>query len=964
MSIRLLCLVLLTAVSRLAGAQDKPIIHPADPIGLVQFTLPNGLTVYLTENHDTPQVFGAVVVKTGGKNDPSDATGMAHYLEHMLFKGTTTLGTTDYEKEKEWLDEINRLYDELGKTTDAAARKEIQKKINEASVKAAEYAIPNEMDRMISEIGGDNVNAFTSNDITCYYNSFPANQIEKWLDIYSHRFQNPVFRLFQSELETVYEEKNRSMDNPLSYLLERYMKHFYKVHPYGQQSILGETEHLKNPSLLKMYEYFNTHYVANNMALIISGDFDAYKVGEIIREKFSSWRSAPVPAFPEYKEAEFKGREIIKLRATPIKAGAIGFRIPAAGHPDIPALEVIAALLSNEEGSGLLDQLGTEGKLMTAGLVPHIENDYGAGIIYFVPKLLGQSLPKAERIVRRELEKIRSGNFEDKMLEAAKASLTKNFQRNWESNQDRVMAIGTCFSEGRSWSDFLRYEEQVKKITHDDIIRVATLYLGENSLVLYSRTGFPKKEKLEKPGFEPVLPKNETHSAYYESWKSIPSTAPKPHYVNFQKDITEISLATGVTLQRIENPFNQIFSVKIRYGTGKFYNPLLKILPAYVDISGSETLSATELKRSLYEVGCSISMYTSDHELVVALEGLDANLGEALRIVNEYFTHLRADDSKIKKIYQDKKGELKLSKSMPGFMAQVLLNYAIFGSNSPWLTDLSLKEIKKVKAVDLKAALENARNHETLIQYAGTLEEDALRKAFGNYTFSSAPLPKKERVLRKKEISSEPLVLLLDDKKAVQTQLYFVSEGGALKLEDIPVINAFNKYFGGDMSSLVFQEIREFRSLAYSTYANYSKAARPGERNVFLGYIGCQSDKTPEALEAMWTLIRQMPEKPERWTAVQSSLTENAQSERPGFRELAEIVENWKYIGYREDPNAELAAAYPQMSFQDIVRFYKSEVADNPFTLVVVGNTKSFGRQTLEKYGRIVEVKGKDLLKE
>lgn len=279
-------------VINIALAQNKLTTFPNDPIHVIQFKLDNGLTVYLTENHDLPQVFGAVVVKTGGKKDPADNTGMAHYLEHMLFKGTTDLGTINYEKEKVLLDQINVLYDELGKTSDPKERGVIQQKINQVSVEAAAYSIPNEMDRMISEIGGENVNAFTTEEMTAYFNSFPSNQMERWLDIYAHRFEEPVFRLFQSELETVYEEKNISMDDPFNAVFEKFMKSFYKNHPYGQQTVIGKTEHLKNPSLTAMYDYYNKWYVANNMALVLSGDFNSQEIIPIVKEKFGKWRSA------------------------------------------------------------------------------------------------------------------------------------------------------------------------------------------------------------------------------------------------------------------------------------------------------------------------------------------------------------------------------------------------------------------------------------------------------------------------------------------------------------------------------------------------------------------------------------------------------------------------------------------------------------------------------------------------
>ena len=260
------------------------IAQTGGPLTVKQYKLDNGLTVILNEDHSKPQIFGAVVVKAGSKNDPHDATGIAHYFEHIMFKGTDQIGTLNYPAEKVFLDSIVMMYDQLYLTKEEKARHEIQMKINQLSLKASEFAIPNEVDVLLRDIGSSGLNAYTSLEQTVYHNSFPSNQIGKWMDIYSERFRNPVFRLFQSELETVYEEKNMYADNPMSMMFENLLKTFYKKHPYGQQTTIGTIEHLKNPRLSKMMEYFNTYYVANNMALVLCGDFDTEKVIPLIQE--------------------------------------------------------------------------------------------------------------------------------------------------------------------------------------------------------------------------------------------------------------------------------------------------------------------------------------------------------------------------------------------------------------------------------------------------------------------------------------------------------------------------------------------------------------------------------------------------------------------------------------------------------------------------------------------------------
>ncbi|MBQ1701154.1 MAG: insulinase family protein, partial [Prevotella sp.] len=211
-----------------------------------ELKLSNGMTVMLNEDHSQPQVFGAVVVKAGGKDSPN--TGIAHYFEHIMFKGTDRIGTVDYAKEKVWLDSISIKYDELSQTKDEKRRLDIQKKINQLSKQAAQYAIPNEFNRLISLYGGSNLNAYTSFDETVFHNSFSPQYMEQWCLLNSERLLTPAFRLFQGELETVYEEKNRAADNFLRGVLQDALEHLFKGRPYAYP-IIGSTENLKNPQL-------------------------------------------------------------------------------------------------------------------------------------------------------------------------------------------------------------------------------------------------------------------------------------------------------------------------------------------------------------------------------------------------------------------------------------------------------------------------------------------------------------------------------------------------------------------------------------------------------------------------------------------------------------------------------------------------------------------------------------------
>lgn len=950
--------------SSIALSQSEliPVVYKNDPIKVKCYTLENGLQVFLTENHDSPNVFGAVAVKAGGKTDPSYATGMAHYLEHMLFKGTTTLGTTDFEKEKWHLDSINVLYEELAKTKDETKRKSIQKKINEVSVRAAQYAIPNEMDRMLSEIGGEDVNAFTSLEMTVYHNSFPASQMERWLDIYAHRFQNPVFRLFQSELETVYEEKNIGMDDPMESLFEKFMENFYKVHPYGQQTIIGTTEHLKNPSLKTMYEYFEKYYVPNNMALVISGDFDSETTIKWIEEKFGKWKTKRIDKFTDYKEKDFNGKEKVRVRYTPVKVGALGYRSPANTNLDYLAVEVISNMLSNGNG-GFVDELADQGKIMAAGLYYEPMNDYGHAVLYFIPKIIGQSLKKAEKLVYAQIQKIQNGDFTEEYLQAVKNNIVMDWERMKEYNEDRALEIATAFASNKDWGAYLVERNSLNNITREQIVQAAKKYFGENCLSMHSKMGFSKKDKLPKPDFQPVKPKEGVHSSFYDEWKNIPQEEKATRFVDFNKDITEKEIAPGVKLSVSHNPFNSIFSLNMKFGTGKFYDKNLKILPYYLNIADSY-VSSSEFKRELYALGCTVNFSVNDYQFSISLDGLEENLEPALNKVYQFISKLKTDDAKIKKIVSDLNAEQKLNNRSPQWKAQVLNAFVNFKENSFYLTELSVSEISKIKASAVIQSMKEAMTYQVKLTFTGEKSiNETEQTILSGFKFESGLKKPQERVFRKRNLPAENTIYILNDKKARQSQVNFFIDGKPFELSQLPVVYTFNKYFGGDMSSLVFQEIRELRSLAYSTFGTYQTAYLPGNNNHFNAYVGCQADKTNDAIEAMFDLIHKMPEKNDRMDGIRSSMVEEAKASRPGFRNLANVIEAWKERGFTKDANQTLMEEYEKMTFDKILDFYKNEIQNKTTVITIVGDKSKFDLKELKKYGNIVEVKQEQLTK-
>ena len=292
---KLIKLIALVAISVAALSSCGPKYETVknDPQDTKIYTLDNGLKVFMSVNKETPRIQTYIAVKVGSKNDPSETTGLAHYFEHLMFKGTEKFGTSDYAAEKPLLDEIEALFEQYRMTVDEASRQAIYHRIDSISYEASKIAIPNEYDKLMSLIGAKGTNAWTSSDETVYTEDIPSNQIDNWARIQADRFRNNVIRGFHTELETIYEEKNMSLTQDSRKMYEALLTALYPNHPYGKQTTLGTQEHLKNPSITNVKKYHDTYYVPNNIAICVSGDFDPDEMVAAIEKYFGDWEPNP-----------------------------------------------------------------------------------------------------------------------------------------------------------------------------------------------------------------------------------------------------------------------------------------------------------------------------------------------------------------------------------------------------------------------------------------------------------------------------------------------------------------------------------------------------------------------------------------------------------------------------------------------------------------------------------------------
>lgn len=934
----------------------------AQNINVRQFKLDNGLTIVLNEDHSRTEVLGMVMVKAGAKNDPHDATGMAHYQEHMLFKGTTELGTSDWDKEKPHIDRIIKLYDKLGLTKDSNERLKIQKEINKESIAAGKYTILNETSFLVNKMGGTNLNAGTGWDQTVYYNSFPPNQINKWIELYSHRFINPVFRAFQAELETVYEEKNMYQDNFITNLLEAFNKNFYKKHPYGQQTIIGTTEHLKNPSLSKMYEFYNTYYVANNMAVILVGDFDSEAIIPLLKEKFGKWKSKNLPNKELFNEMAFKGREQVTGRYSPIKLGILGFRTVPAGHEDELALNVFSDLLYNEKQTGILNKLVLNGELMEVQSISQHMQDYGADLFLVIPKLIGQKMEKAENIVLNAVRKIRDGGFDISELEQSKKSLSVNFQLGMEDYEKRANALSELLIQNKDVNEINSYSNKLENLTKDDVVKVAKKYFGDNYLAFYSKMGSPKLEKLEKPGYDPVTTNTKANSVFAARFEEIKETPCGVKFVDFENDIKSMDIAKGCKLYCAKNPKNDIYTADIVFKVGSFRLIEADLVCQLMNVAGTKNMSRDVLQKRLAEMGCSYEFYCDAEEVSLSLKGMEKNVDKALALIGELIKEPIINDKDIAIVAKNIISARKYEREDPSEVAQALIGYVMYGNNTKTIHRLRNKEIKRFKEIDLYRLWSEITSYECDIHYTGMKEAFEVKDLVDlNIDFSKNIKPADKSGELNVNNYSENEVFFIDRKGAIQSNIFFLVNGETFSKELVPVQRVFNTYYGGGFSGIVLQEVREYRSLAYTAGAWYVSPGSKNLNNFFIGNIGTQADKTLDAIKVFFDIKENMPEKPDRMSFVKPYVQQECITARPNFRMITHSVEDWKKKGYNQDPSISVYEKVESVSFTDIKNFYEKYLKERTMVTVIVGDKSRINMEELSKYGKINILKEKDI---
>lgn len=931
-----------------------------DPTQARFYTLKNGLTVILSPTKKDPRIQAYVATKAGSKTDPATNTGLAHYLEHMLFKGTDKYGSLDWAREKVELDKIDALYEQYNKTKDETKRKAIYRQIDSISGVASKFAIANEYDKMMSAMGAQGTNAWTSFEETVYTDDVPASSLDKYLAVQAERFRNPQLRIFHTELEAVYEEKNRSLDSDGSKVFETLFSNLFQNHNYGKQTTIGTVEHLKNPSLVEIRKYFNTYYVPNNMGIVMSGDFNPDETIAKIDKAFSYMQYKPVPKYTFQPEVPFTSPVIKEITGPDAESISIGFRLSGNKDKDVLLADLVGSILTNGK-AGLLDlNLVKKQKLLRASAFTYTLQDHGVLWLSAAPTT-GQSLEEVKTLVLQEIENLKNGNFDADLLPSIVNNIKKQKIQETEKYGDRASSLVNAFTSELDWKDQVAYVNDLSKIKKEDVVAFANKYLGNNYVAVLKRKGDNKNpQKIEKPSITPVETNADKQSSFVKMINDMPNTPSQPVFLNFDKDIQKSKIGKAEVLY-VPNTDNQLYRLRYRYKIGSLNDLKQPLAAQYIQFLGTDKKSAEDISKEFYKIASSFSVSTGEEYTTVNIEGLQENFDQAVKLYEDLVLNAKPSEEALAALKARIAKSRKDAKANKGAILNGLTSYALYGPKNKFNNTLSDAELNAVTAQELVDRMKNLNNYEQTVIYYGpeslknlTAKLGSLHKVPASFAVAAPAKTFKQQAQSKNQV-------LFTDYDMVQAETRWIRNTTAYDPAQTTLVNVFNNYFGGGMGSIVFQTIRESKALAYSTYGYYVQPQKKSDQYYMMSYVGSQADKFGDAVGAMNELLTKMPELSDNLELAKSQVKKDIQTERVMqddiiFRYLAA-----QQLGLKDDIRMEMYTSVDKITMADVKKFHTTHFSGKPYTYALVASEKNVKMDDLKKIGEVKKISLEEL---
>lgn len=926
-----------------------------DPLQTRIYTLDNGLKVYMSVNREMPRIQTYIAVKVGGKNDPAETTGLAHYFEHLMFKGTPSFGTSDYEAEKPLLDEIEQLFETYRKTSDEAERAAIYHRIDSISYEASKLSIPSEYDKLMSSIGAAGTNAYTSQDMTVYVEDIPSNQIENWARIEADRFKNPVIRGFHTELETIYEEKNMSLTRDSRKVWETLDAALFPHHPYGTQTVLGTQEHLKNPSITNVKNYHKTYYVPNNMAICLSGDFDPEEMIATIDRHFGDMEPNPeLPklAFePEEPITSPIVREVWGLEAANVM---LGWRLPGASDRDMEVGEIVGSILHNGQ-AGLIDlDLNQQQKVLSAYGGTLTQADYSSFVAAGRPKA-GQTLEEVRDLLLAEVAKLREGDFDEKLIAATVNNYKADMMRMYENNDQRADLYVLSFINGTDWADEVKQLDRLAAVTKADVVAWANKYLGpESYAIVYKREGEDKQvQKIAAPKITPIVMNRDKQSDFLREIQASEVAPIEPRFLDFDRDMARFEPYPGIEVLYKKNETNDLFTLIYVFNRGTESDPALNLAFDYVSYLGTASATAEQIASELYDIACSFSMSAGTSQSSIRISGLSENMGKAMEIVRELLLEAVPDETILANLKADmlkSRADAKLNQSR---CFGALQRYILTGGDFIRRTTLDNTALEALTSEELLTKVRDLMTCSHEVIYYGPATEKELRNELTAHRTAEGELRPLQRsyVIYKTTEQSEVVLAQYDAKQLYYFQ--FSNRGEQFDATNNPDIALYNEYFSGSMNAICFQEMREARGLAYTASAWIMEPYHLKDSYAYYAFIATQNDKMRQAIEAFDEIIEQMPESEAAFNVAKEAILARLRTERVVGADVLWRYRSLRELGQTTDPREQLYERVQQMTLADVKAAQERLVKGRNYVYGILGDIKDLDTDYLKTLGPV-----------
>lgn len=936
---------------------------PNDPMQSRIYTLKNGLKIYLTVNKEKPRVQTYIAVRTGSRNDPKETTGLAHYLEHLMFKGTTHFGSSNIEAERPYLDSIEARFEQYRHITDPKARKQWYHEIDSISQLAAQYNIPNEYDKMMTAIGSEGTNAYTSNDVTCYVENIPANEIGTWAKVQADRFRNMVIRGFHTELEAVYEEYNMGLSNDVIKMYNAMLAKLFPTHPYGTQTTIGRGEHLKNPSITNIKSYFHQYYVPNNIAICLSGDLDPDKTVAEIDKYFGDWKPSNGINVPQYTaqptitnpiDTTVIGKEAAML--------IMGWPAKEGKSLESDTLNILTQVLYNGR-AGLFDlDLNQKVKVQSADAGYQDMNDYSILYVMGQPKE-GQTLQEVRSLILAEIEKLKKGEFSDDLLPSIINNYKRYYYTQLDKNDFRAQQFVDAFINHKDWKQEVEKLNRMSKLTKADLVNFANKFFDNNFVCVYKEQGNDTTiKKVEKPAITPIPTNNDKHSKFLEEVVNAKATPIAPQFVDYKRDMTKATTRKKLPILYKQNTTDDLFTLRFVVPYGTENNVMTDYAAEYLEYLGTNKLSNEQIKQQFYKLACDYSISQGSDETYITLNGLNANLPQALTLLNDLLNNAKPDQEaynryvdQVVKYRNDNKANQKANYN-------ALFDYGRYGQYNPTRNILSTDQLKALNPTELLNNLKELKNYKLTVMYYGP----SSLKSIDQLISKTIATPKNfKEVTGSKHYTAETtpqneiLIAPYDAKNIYMVQLH--NENQNWTAGRAPLIALFNEYFGGGMNAIVFQELREARGLAYSAFARYNEPYRLRDKENFYTYIITQNDKMMDCIREFNKLLNNVPERQAGFDLAKQSLTKSLASARTTKFSVLSSYLAAQRLGIDYSLGEMIYKALPTIQLQDIINFEKENIANKTYRYIILGNEKELDMKGLEKIGPIKRVSTEEI---